>query len=63
MSSIYDLMKRVREHPDFVFGTIFTRDDFDGNEAQGEAIAAAPKHAEEALVAAGNTYIENAEIC
>jgi hypothetical protein len=28
--TIFDLMAKVREHPDYVFGTIFVRGDFPG---------------------------------
>lgn len=27
--SIYDLMAQVRDHPDYVFGTVFTADDIE----------------------------------
>lgn len=29
--SIHDLFEQVRQHPDFVFGTIFVREDFPGS--------------------------------
>jgi hypothetical protein len=32
--SIHDLFQRVREHPDFVFGTIFVKDDFPNEEVR-----------------------------
>jgi hypothetical protein len=28
MSDIYDLIHQVKQHPDYLFGTIFTSDDF-----------------------------------
>lgn len=58
MVSIHDLFNAVKAHPDFVFGTIFVKDDFpDGEALWGEHGDA--KWATEHIVAAGNEYIEN----
>lgn len=54
--SVHDLFAQLREHPDFVFGTIFVRDDMELDVA--EKIKAEPKRAEEAIVAAGFEAIE-----
>jgi len=52
---IYELMQEVRNHPDFVFGTIFTVEDFpDGVPEKFSA-----RHAEDALAERGNEVIEN----
>ena len=52
--TIHDLMKAVREHPDYVFGTVFTREDFAGDIPWDFS----PSRAEDALVERGNAYIE-----
>lgn len=52
--SIYDLFQKVRNHPDYVFGTIFTTDDFpDGvpDDFNGD-------YATDHMAEAGNEYIE-----
>jgi hypothetical protein len=51
---IHELMRRVREHPDYVFGTIFTRKDFPNGEAPEDFEA---HHAEDEIVARGNDYL------
>lgn len=58
MVSIHDLFKQVREHPDYVFGTIFVRGDFPEGEVKWEEYGDA-KHAEEHITAAGFEYIEH----
>lgn len=55
--SIHDLFARVREHPDYVFGVIFVRDDFPNGEVSWDEWHD-PKHAEEHITAAGFEYIE-----
>ena len=37
MISIHDLMRAVRAHPDYVFGTVFVKDDFPGGVVAWEA--------------------------
>jgi hypothetical protein len=39
--TIHDLFTRIREHPDFVFGTVFSLDDFADGKMHGEF---SPKH-------------------
>jgi hypothetical protein len=56
--SIHDLFQRVREHPDYVFGTIFVREDFPNGEVKWGEYGGA-KYAEEHITAAGFEYIEN----
>lgn len=53
--SVYELMRQVRDHPDFVFGTIFTIDDFDDDVPDDFN----ENRAQDALVEAGNDYIQN----
>lgn len=53
--SIYDQFRGVREHPDFVFGTIFVRGDFPGGVVPETFHR---REASEALAQAGNEYIE-----
>jgi hypothetical protein len=48
------LFRRVREHPDFVFGTIFVRDDFPRGEVPEEPSS---KWANDTLAERGNLYI------
>lgn len=53
--TIYDLMQHVRAHPDFVFGTVFTKDDFpDGVPDDFPA-----KQGDELLAETGNLLIES----
>lgn len=58
MRSVHELFKEVREHPDFVFGTIFVKEDFPGGEPRWLPTGG-QDWAEDHLVAAGNTFIEN----
>lgn len=56
MTSIHDLFKQVKEHPDFRFGTIFVAADIeDGDYDWTEHDE---KWAEEAIVSAGFEYLE-----
>lgn len=57
LTSIHDLMRAVTAHPDYVFGTIFVKDDFPGGEVNWGEFGDA-KWAEENIVAAGFEYIE-----
>lgn len=56
MTSIHDLFQKVREHPDFRFGTVFVAadiedGDYDWNEHD-------PKWAEQHITRAGFEYLE-----
>jgi hypothetical protein len=57
MISIHDLMRAVKAHPDYVFGTVFVKDDFPGGVVAWEETGDA-KWAEEHVTAAGFEYIE-----
>lgn len=59
--SIYDLFTKVREHPDFLFGTIFTPDDFDNPKTIAK-IKERANRAEEALAAAGFEFAEYVDV-
>lgn len=50
MTDIYELMKAVREHPDFLFGAIFTTDDLEGRDLMASF---SPSNAEDSMVDAG----------
>jgi hypothetical protein len=52
--SIYTLMTQVREHPDYVFGTVFTVEDF----PEGVPDSFSESKANDALVERGNEFIE-----
>lgn len=54
--SIYELFNAVREHPDFVAGTIFTKDDV----PEGKQLPPVwkSKWAEDPMIAAGNEALE-----
>lgn len=52
--SVFDLFFQVKDHPEFVFGTIFVPGDFPGGTAPEDF---SPKWAEEALACAGGNYI------
>jgi hypothetical protein len=55
--SIHDLFTRIREHPEFVFGTVFVIGDFaDRTVPDGFS----PKQAEERIVETGNRLIAEA---
>ena len=57
MPSIHDLFRKVQEHPDYVFGTIFTVEDFSRNDHNH--LGAFPVYdAVDALSTAGNEFIE-----
>lgn len=53
---IHDLFQRVRKHPDFVFGTIFTRGDFANRDCDGFP----ERQAEDAIVSRGSEFIADA---
>lgn len=53
--SIFDLLKRVRQHPDYVFGTIFVPNDFPDGRVPEDFPT---EHANDALAEAGNLFIE-----
>lgn len=55
--SVHDLFAELREHPDFVFGTIFVKDDFPGGEPRWGEFGN-ERRAEDHIVAAGFEYIE-----
>jgi hypothetical protein len=57
VESIHELFKRVQEHPDFRFGTIFVTDDMEG--FPGWSSFDHRKYAEEHITAAGFEYLEN----
>lgn len=52
--SIHDLFQRVREHPDFVFGTIFVLDDFPHREVPDDF---SPKHTTDRMIERANEEI------
>jgi len=52
---VLELLDRVREHPDWVFGTIFVIADFPGGKVPEDFSA---RHAIDCLAEAGNEYIE-----
>jgi hypothetical protein len=54
MSDIHELFRRVREHPDYVFGVIFVLDDFPHREVPDDF---SPKHASDMLAERGNEAI------
>lgn len=54
--SIHDLFRAVREHPDFVFGTIFVTGDFPDEQVPDDFDAS---RATDALAERGNQYIED----
>ena len=56
-TTIHDLFERVREHPDFVFGTVFVLGDFAEETVPSEFSV---KQAEEALAQTGNRLIADA---
>lgn len=58
VESIHDMFAEVKEHPDFVFGTVFVKDDLPKDFEWGDLHD--PKHAEDHIVQAGFEYIENA---
>ena len=55
--SIYKLFNAVREHPDFVAGTIFTKDDI----PEGKSLPPVWKSrwVEDPMIDAGNVVLEN----
>lgn len=55
MSDIYELMKAVREHPDFAFGVIWTREDFTDGKLPEDASF---NRIEEMLTSRGNDYLD-----
>jgi hypothetical protein len=57
--TIHDLFTRVRQHPDFVFGTVFVLADFSDLKVPDDF---SPKHAEEAIVERGNRLIADAGV-
>lgn len=52
--TIHDRMQRVREHPDYVFGTYFTVHDFDDDRVPDDFPV---NRATDALAEAGNQFI------
>jgi hypothetical protein len=56
--TIHELMQRVREHPDFVFGTYFCTGDFPGEQVPEDFPV---NRATDALAETGNLLI--ADIC
>ncbi len=56
MSDIYDLIRQVKQHPDFVFGTIFTRGDF--SDRDRHRVQKMSGDATEWLVMRGWEYLE-----
>lgn len=59
VASIHDLFQKLREHPDFVFGQIFVRDDLEGQGIDPDKFTASHvKWAEEAMVAAGFEFLD-----
>lgn len=54
--SIFDLMRAVREHPDYVFGTIFVTGDFPDEQVPDDFPV---NRATDALAEAGNEFIEH----
>lgn len=54
--SIYDLMREVRDHPDFAFGVVFTAGDFPDSIIPEDFEG---KYIEDTLAEQGNEYIEN----
>ncbi len=64
-TDIHELLCAVREHPDFVFGAVFTRNDFDDpdtGEAREIPESFNAKVAEETLVERGNALIDDAGV-
>lgn len=58
MADIHELFRQVRDHPDFVFGTIFTLGDCGGTLPEGFD-AKAGRVGEEIIAQRGNEYLEN----
>jgi hypothetical protein len=54
--SIYSLFDKVKEHPDFVFGTIFTKDDLPGSMVPSSNMK---KRATEAMVVIGFEFLKD----
>lgn len=54
--SIHDLFEQVREHPDFVFGTIFVREDFPGANVPEDFPS---RYAADLLAERGNLFIDD----
>jgi len=53
-ADIHEMFRRVREHPEFVFGTIFVRGDFPRGEVPDDFPS---KWATDILAERGNPYI------
>ena len=53
-TDIFELLNKVREHPDYVFGTIFVPGDFPGNIVPEDFSG---RWGEDTLAQAGNEYI------
>jgi hypothetical protein len=56
MSDIYDLIHQVKQHPDYLFGTIFTSDDF--TEDDRASVRSVAYDATEWLVNEGWKFVE-----
>lgn len=54
--SIHDLFSKVRQHPDYVFGTIFVAADFPGETVPDDFNE---NRAEDCIVEAGNHFIDD----
>jgi hypothetical protein len=54
--TIYELMKEVRNHPDFMFGVIVTVDDLNGMQTTGSFDS---DKAEECMWKAGSSYLDD----
>jgi hypothetical protein len=54
--SIHDLFEQVRQHPDFVFGTIFVREDFPGSDVPEDFPR---RFAADLLAERGNLFIDD----
>jgi hypothetical protein len=57
---VYEMWRRVQQHPDYVFGTIFLKGDFpDGADPYGSE-SFSPRHAADRLAERGNEMIADA---
>jgi hypothetical protein len=54
--TIYELMQEVRNHPDYLFGTVFTVDDLDGWQTTS---GFRNDRGDEAMAVAGRDYLDS----